>query len=175
MTLKKIGMIGAILATGLLAGASHAKADGVHTNVSAYHGRPDRVQYVQRARRPGWSRYRNAYYYRPAVVAPAPNYGYGYGAPDPGNPSVFAVQIRAEMNQAADDLRFDVRQGVVEPRALASLEADRQEIERDLASASAKGYITADDQAHLEQHVQEIRDLRTQLRCAPQGQASYWR
>jgi hypothetical protein len=170
MTLKK-GIIGAILGSALLAGASQAKADVVHVNA-----RPNHVRHVQRVARPVWRSYRPAYGYRPVVTVTAPSgygYGHGYAAPDPQNPSVVATQIRAEMNQAAEDLRFDVRQGVVESRALASLEADRQEIERDLAAASAKGYITPDDRAHLEQHVQEIRDLRTQLRCAPGGRVAY--
>src|SRR5262249_24208786 len=91
-------------------------------------------------------------------------------APSRQDPSVVADQIRAEMNQADEDVRFDVRQGVVEPRALASLDADRAEIERDLAEASAKGYFTPDDRAHLEAHVQAIRDLRSQLRRAAEGQ-----
>jgi hypothetical protein len=179
MTLKT-GMVAATFAAGLLAGASQAKADVVRVNARPAHAAHD-GRYVRRAPRPSWRGYpaygygyRYDYGYRPVVVAPPPapavalSYGarYTYGAPDPQDPSFVATQIRAEMNQAADDLRFDVRQGVVEPRALASLEADRQEIERDLASASAKGYITPEDRAHLEQHVQEIRDLRVQLRCA---------
>jgi|SRR5215831_17307429 len=171
MTLKKLTkltMIGAVLASGLIGAAGQAKAEVVRANVG-----PPRVSYVQYAPRPGWWRHRRVY--RAAVAMPVPSYGYGYMPAGAQDPSVVATEIRAEMDQAAQDLRFDVRQGAVEPRALASLEADRQEIERDLGEASAKGYITAADRAHLEQHVQEIRDLRTQLRCARPGPATYWR
>ena len=172
MTLK-MGMIGAALAAVLFAGASQAKADVVHVNVH-----PARTHYVTRAPRAEW-RGRPTYYRRPVVVAPvapvvAPvvNYGYGYPVASTQDPALVATQIRAEADQAAADLQFDVRQGAVEPQALASLNADRQEIDSDLAEASAKGYITDADRAHLEAHVQEIRDLRSQFRCANQAQAS---
>jgi hypothetical protein len=191
MTLK-MKIVGALLATGLIAGAGQAKADVVRVRVG-----PARAGYVQPAPRSGrgWDRS----YYRRVVRAPTAvpvrvpvavpvsvpvqngGYGngydgsYGYAAPGAQDPSVVAFQIRAEMNRAAEDVRFDVGQGVVERRALAALEADRQEIERDLAEASAKGYITADDRAHLEQHVQELRDLRDQLRCANGGGVAYAR
>ena len=174
MTLK-MTVMGAVLAAGLIGGITEAKADVVRVNVG-----PARVHYVRAATRGdrGWDRSAP----RPAVVAPRfPRYGYGarygvgYVAADAQNPSVVAAQIRAEMAEAAEDLRFDVRQGVVERRALAALDADREEIERDLGAASRKGYITADDRAHLEQHVQEIRDLRTQLRCAGERQVTYAR
>jgi hypothetical protein len=171
MTLKKLVMIGAVLATALGAGVSQAKADVFHANAG-----PARGYYMGRAPRAEW-RGRPYYYRRRAVVVPTVNYGYGYGYSYPvantQDPALFATQIRAEADQAATDLQFDVRQGAVEPQAIASLNADRQEIERDLAEASAKGYITADDRAHLEAHVQEIRDLRSQFRCANQAQASY--
>jgi len=174
MTLKTT-MMGALLALGLIGGTvGQAKADVLRVN-----GTPARAHYVQTAPRREWVRYRRAY--RPAVAVPVPvpvpvavpTYRYGYVGADAQDPSVVAAQIRAEMERAAEDVRFDVRQGVVEPRALASLDADRQEIERDLSEASAKGYITADDRAHLEQHVQEIRDLRDQLRCGREAPAAY--
>ena len=110
-----------------------------------------------------------------------PDYRYrdAYGPADPRDaaqdPAVVAMEIRAEADRAADDLRFDVRQGAVEPTALASLAAGREEVERDLAEASAKGYITPADRAHLEEHVQEIRGLREQFRCSPDGRVSYRR
>jgi hypothetical protein len=181
MTLK-IAVMGTVLAGALMGGLGQAKADVVRVNVA-----PARVVYGQPAPGRAWGRHRRYLrpvlvtpapdHYRAAVAVPAPSYGYGdrYAAANAQDPSVVAAEIRAEMDRAADDLGFDVRQGVVESRALASLQADREEIERDLGAASAKGYITAEDRAHLEQHVQEIRDLRTQFRCARQAQAIYVR
>jgi hypothetical protein len=171
MTLKTT-MMGALLAASLFGLVGQAKADALRVNVA-----PPRVHYVQPGWRREWVRFRRPYWRAVAVPVPAPvavpSYGYGYAGADAQDPWVVAAQIRAEMDRAAEDVRFDVRQGVVEPRALASLDGDRQEIERDLAEASAKGYITAEDRAHLEQHVQEIRDLRDQLRCAREAPAAY--
>src|SRR5689334_18655185 len=77
MTLKKLVMIGAVLATALGAGVSQAKADVVHVNVG-----PARAHYLPRAPRMHWWG-RPYYSRRPVVVAPAiapvDNYGYGYG------------------------------------------------------------------------------------------------
>jgi hypothetical protein len=173
MTLK-LKLMGAVLGAALIGAAGQAKADVLRVNVG-----PARVAHVQPTWRGGWAGHRRyerpAVSYRPVVAVPVASQWRGYPVADAQDPSQVAVQIRAETDRAADDLRFDVRQRAVEPRALASLEADRQEIERDLAEASAKGYITADDRAHLEAHVQEIRDLRTQFACANQGQVTYWR
>ncbi|HET6148838.1 MAG TPA: hypothetical protein VFH68_14975 [Polyangia bacterium] len=167
MTLK-LTMIVAVLASGLIGATSQAKADVVRVNV-----RPAVVGYAAPAARPGaWQQQRH---YRPGVVPGAPNQGYGFLAARTQAPSVVALEIRAQMERAAEDLRFDVRRGLVERRALASLAADRQEIERGLAVASARGYITMRDRLHLEQHVQEIRDLRTQFRCTRPAQVNYRR
>jgi hypothetical protein len=179
MTLK-MTMMATVLAGALMGGVGQAKADVVRWNVA-----PPRVAYGQPAPRQPWGQRRRyarpvlvtpaPSYYRRPVAAPVPSYGYGYGAAGAQDPSVVAAEIRAKTERAADDLRFDVRQGVVEVRALASLQADREEIERDLGAAAAKGYLTAEDREHLEQHVQEIRDLRTQFRCAGQAQVTYSR
>jgi hypothetical protein len=183
MTLK-MTMMATVLAGALMGGVGQAKADVVGWNVA-----PPRVAYGQPAPRQFWGQHRRYLrpvletpapsYYRRPVAAPVPSYGYGYGygygAADAHDPSVVEAEIRAKMERAADDLRFDVRQGVVEVRALASLQADREEIERDLGAAAAKGYLTAEDREHLEQHVQEIRDLRAQFRCARQAQVTYAR
>jgi hypothetical protein len=167
MTLKMM-MIGAVLASGLIGAASQAKAEVVRVKVG-----PAGVGYVQSAPRPGWRRY-HPYQSRVEVMPPR-NHGYRPVASQAQNPAVVAAEIRAQMEQADRELRFDVRQGVVEPRALASLEADRREIERDLRAASANGYITAQERLHLEEHVQQIRDLRSQFRCAHPAQATYRR
>jgi len=165
MSLFKMGMIGAVLATGLVGGASKARAD-VRFDIG-----PARVDFVA-----------------PRIVTAPPVYAsvdygrYGYGRVDWRRrglrwqrPARFAAEIRAEMNQADADIRYHVEQGTVSPQALASLEADRQEIERDLVEAMSKGYITPDDRMHLEGHVQEIRDLRDRYRViAPYGQTGYW-
>src|SRR5262249_32985003 len=104
---------------------------------------------------------------RPIVVSTAPSYAYGYGSyAGYGNDTgYFAAQINSETAQAVNDLQFDVRNGAVRPEALAQMNADRDEINRDLAEATSKGYITAEDRQHLEAHVQEIRDLRNQFAC----------
>ena len=78
------------------------------------------------------------------------------------DPNVFVAQIERELASVDNDLRYDVSQGGVSPDALPALAAGRQEIEHDLQLATQKGYITPDDRAHLEGHVQEMRDLRTQ-------------
>src|SRR4051812_46536648 len=119
MTLK-LGIFGALLATGLIAGAGQAKADGLRVQV-----RPAPAAYVQPVpvRGAGWQ----PRYHGPVVPTPAINrgYGYGYGAPavvrTGQRPSRFARQVRADLDQATEELRFDVRQGMVEPRALAML------------------------------------------------------
>jgi len=167
MTLKMM-MIGAVLASGLIGAASQAKAEVVRVNVG-----PAGVGYVHTAPRPFSWRYHR--YQNRVEVAPPRNHGYRAVAAQAQNPAVVAAEIRAQMEQADRDLRFDVRRGLVEPRALASLAADRREIERDLRATSAKGYITAQDRQHLDEHVQEIRDLRSQFRCAPPAQVNYWR
>ena len=167
MTLKMM-MIGAVLASGLIGAAGQAKADVVRVNVG-----PAGVGYVHSAPRPGPRRYHR--YQSRLELTPARNHGYRPVAAQAQNPAVVAAEIRAQMEQADRDLRFDVRQGVVEPRALASLEADRREIERDLRAASATGYITAPDRLHLEEHLQQIRDLRSQFRCARPDQVTYRR
>jgi len=165
MTLK-LGIFGALLATGLIAGAGQAKAEVFRGTAG-----PVRAEYVQPAPDRGWRSHRadDHRWVRPAPVRPTV---YGYGAPAAGiravqNPSRVAMQVRAELNQAGQELRFDVRHGVVEPRALAAFEANRQEIERELGRASAKGFITARDRLRLDQQVQEARALRSQFRCAP--------
>jgi len=167
MTLK-LTMIGALLASVLIGAAGQAKADVVRVNV-----RPGGAGYVEPAPRAGSWRQRG--YFRPVAVPPAPNQRYGFVAARRQDPSLIAAEIRAQMDRATEELRFEVRRGRVEPRALASLEADRQQIERGLAMASARGYITTRDRLRLEQHVQEIRDLRSQFRCARPAQVIYRR
>jgi hypothetical protein len=180
----KMTILGTVLAGALMGGVGQAKADGVRLNVAT-----PRVVYAQPAPRRVWGRHDRYVrpvvvrpaprYYRPTVAAPVPSYGYGQGygyvTAYSQDPSVVVAEIRAEMDRAAEDLRFDVRQGAVEARALVSMQADREEIERDLGTAVAKGYITAEDREHLEQHVQEIRELRTQFRCAHEAQVTYSR
>jgi hypothetical protein len=163
MTLK-LGIFGALLATGLIAGAGQAKAEMVHVKAG-----PMRAEYVQPAPDRGWGSRRPDY--RRVRPAPVRNSVYGYLAPTGSrtaqSPSRVAMQARHDLNQAAEDLRFDVRHGVVERRALAAFETNRQEIERDLGRASAKGFITARERQQLERQIEEVRALRSQFRCAP--------
>jgi hypothetical protein len=177
MTLMKMGLMGAAVVGGLVGGAGTAKADvrpgfapgrmTVSAPVRRYIAPPP-ARVVSAPVR--YERYRNYDRYghwrwdrRPIVVNTAPTYTYGvYGGEDPG---YFASQINSEMVQAVNDLQFDVRNGTVRPEALNQMSADENEISRDLSEATAKGYITQDDRAHLEAHVQEIRDLRDQFRC----------
>jgi hypothetical protein len=181
MTLVKMGLMGAALAGGLVGGAGNAKADvrfGIgpaRVVVQAPVARVTPVRYGRYDSRHRWG--------RPIVVSPAPVYGYGgtyVSAPAPRgeNPSYVASEIRNQVSQLDNDIRYHVQSGSIRPEALAQLDADRQEIERDLAEASAKGYITAADRQHLEEHVQEIRDLRERFRCNEgnaYGQVSYYR
>ena len=167
MTLKMM-MIGAVLASGLIGAAGQARAEVVRVNVG-----PAAVGHVQSAPRPGSRRYHR--YQSRLEVAPTRIHGYRPVAAPAQDPAAVAQEIRAQMEQADRDLRFDIRQGVVEPRALASLQAERREIERDLRAASARGYFTARDRLHLEGQVQQIRDLRSQFRCAHPAPVAYRR
>src|SRR5689334_9887273 len=127
MTLKKT-VIGAVLAAATIGAAAQARAEAVRVDVApprvqfvqparSPYVQPFRVQhvaprvpYVQPVRRSGWGRYHR--YARPTVGVPVPTHGYpaGYVVPNPGDPSFVAVQVRAEMDQATSDVRFDVRQ-----------------------------------------------------------------
>jgi hypothetical protein len=168
----KLGIFGALLATGLIAGAGQAKADEVRGEVVHWKSGPVRAEYRQPAPDRGWGSHRPDY--RRARPAPVPYPVYGYQAPagirTAQNPSRVAMQVRAELNRAGESLRFEVRHGVVEPRALAAFESLRQEIERDLSRASARGYISARDRLRLDEQVQEVQALRSQFHCGPQTQ-----
>lgn len=180
MTLVKMGLMGAAVVGGLVGGAGNAKADvrvgfgpgrvTVSAPVRRYIAPPPaRVTPVRYERYRNYDRYGRWHWdRRPIVVATGPTYTYGsYGTYNTygDDPGYFASQINSELAQAVNDLQFDVRNGVVRPEALNQMAEDQQEINRDLAAATAKGYITQDDRAHLEAHVQEIRDLRSQFRC----------
>lgn len=158
MTPFKLGALGLVLASGVMGGT--ARADvlfGLPGLPRVRVGAPT-VQVAFATPPP------------PVYVAPPVEPGYTYRQPRWGfrrgwqNPTVFAYRVRAAMNQADADIRYHVQSGSVSPDALRALEDDRQEIERDLSEASQKGYITSADRAHLEEHVQEIRDLRDRYR-----------
>jgi hypothetical protein len=158
MTLK-MKMIGAVLASALLGGVGQAKADVLRVDV-----RENGAGFVQPGpRSDGW---RQRQHDGPTAFAEASNHGRRYEVRRGEDPSTVARDLRAETDQAARDLRLDVRRGTVEPRALSALEVDRRELERTLASASIKGFITGRDRVQLEQQVQEIRDLHRQFLCA---------
>ncbi len=178
MSRFKVGIVTALSALGLFAGAAYADPIWVQ-------GQTVVAQPVVRVRWPRarWNRvrYRYSYPYTYGQYGAYGQYGtYGqYGVQpvyqqtpvynqtsDCTDPALFAEQIRAEMNVVDADIRYHVQAGSMDPSALASLNAGRDEIERDLAEAMAKGYITEADRQHLEQHVQELRDLRERYRAA---------
>jgi hypothetical protein len=191
MTLMKMGLMGAAVVGGLVGASGTARADvrpgfapgrmtisaPVRRNIAAPPARfvappparvvvsapPARVQPVRYERYRHYDDRGHWTWDRRPIVVTTPTYTYGvYGGEDPG---YFASQINSETAQAVNDLQFDVQNGVVRPEALNQMAADQNEISRDLAEATSKGYITQDDRAHLEAHVQEIRDLRDQFRC----------
>src|SRR4051794_23695213 len=98
----KMGIVGALLFGGLMAGAGQAKADVVRVRVG-----PGRAGYVQPA--PRWEGPWNRGYYRRVVRAPVPvrvrvpvpvsvpygggGGGFGYAAATAHDPSVVAFQI----------------------------------------------------------------------------------
>ncbi len=169
--LLKTALTGAAIAASSLAGSA-ARADVVF--------RPGEVRFVPpsvgvNVYRPTYGnnyRYRWGYRphwgYRQVVIAPPvtpPSYVYG-GGYRVDNCHAFADQIRGEMNVVDADIRYHVQQGSVSAQALNELNAGRDEIERDLAEALQKGYVTDADRQHLQQHVQEMRDLRDRFRVA---------
>lgn len=158
MTLK-MKMIGAVLASGLIGAAGQAKADVFRVDVRARG-----AGFAQAA--PRSEEWRQRQHDDPVAFSEVPNHGRGHQFARGEDPGAVAGEIRGETERAARDLRLDVRRGTVEPRALSALEADRRQIERALAAASSKGFITARDRVQLEQRVQDIRDLHRQFRCA---------
>jgi hypothetical protein len=191
--LLKSTFVGGLAVAGLIAAAGYAKADVLRVNVAPAAVAPApapfvrnwgatvRVAPVRADDHRGPQRHRHSWrrgrYHRPPVAVVTPGHGgyYRYTVAGTQSPAVVAAAIRAEADRAAADVRLDVRHGVVYPPALASLAAHREELERDLAFASAKGYITVDDRARLERRVQDMRDLRVQFRRAHEGRVTYLR
>lgn len=165
-----------------LAGPSVALADGpspIPPGVELHYGSPAVQLDIDHAGGraswgPGWGTPAPVQVPPPAPVyapepvyppAPAPAWGWRFRRSRTGNPSFVASQIRAEVSRAARDLRFDIEQGAVRPEAWGAFEAGHDEIERDLAEASRKGFITPEDRGHLEAHVGELRQLRDRFRA----------
>jgi hypothetical protein len=187
----KLTFVGVLAAAGLIAAAGYAKADVLRVNLAPAAvapapapfvpgwGVPVRVAPVRADDHRGPQRHRDSWrrgrYHRPPVAVVTPGHGgyYRYAVAGAQSPAVVAAAIRAEADRAAADVRLAVRQGVVYRPALASLAAHREE--RDLAFASAKGYITVDDRARLERRVQDMRDLRVEFRRAHEGRVTYLR
>ena len=85
---------------------------------------------------------------------------YGGGPMDVSqDPREFTFHVEQRMNNLGARLRQHVDQGLVNPRALDELQARRDDVERELQSASVDGVITPDEREHIDTDLQQMHAL----------------